>query len=279
MIGTLTIVGVGLIGGSIGLAAKKRGLARNIVGVGRSSRSLSEALELGIANVVTTSLTEGVVDADMVVFCTPVESIVPQVMEAASSCSPGTVLTDAGSTKSAIVRGLDDKLPAEVHFIGSHPLAGSEKRGPTFADANLFEKKVVVVTPTEQSDANALQKIHEFWSALGSRVVEMSPEDHDRALAVTSHLPHLLASALAGIVPEEYKPLCATGFRDTTRIAAGDPIIWSGIFKQNRDAVLQALRSLTGRLAELERALHDEDWQTIDRLLREAKAARDSLEG
>jgi prephenate dehydrogenase len=274
---TLAIVGVGLIGGSIGLAAKRRGLAARVVGVGRQQSSLDEALAVGAIDEAFLDLGQAVRRADFTVFCTPVDRIVEQVTGCASLCSPGSVLTDAGSTKAAIVRGLDGRLPAGVSFVGSHPLAGSEKRGPRFADPELFQNRVTVVTPTPQTDAAAIEKVIGFWRGLGSRVKVMEPEAHDRALALTSHLPHLAASALSSLLPPELRELAATGFRDTTRVAAGDPVLWTGIFLQNRQAVLDALGLLADRLEGLRTAIAAEDRAALDDLLAQAKRNRDAL--
>src|SRR5262249_23047058 len=226
---TLTIVGVGLIGGSVGLAAKKRGIAARVVGVGRRQDTLHHALSLGVIDDGVLDLTAAVRHTDMVIFCTPVDRIIEQVLAVASCCPAGTLLTDAGSTKAAIVHGVESRLPPGMTFVGSHPLAGSEKRGSEYADADLFQDRLTVVTQTPPTDQAALERVVSFWQALGSRVRVMSPEAHDRALAYTSHLPHLAASALAGILPPNVHELTATGFRDTTRIAAGDPASWTGI--------------------------------------------------
>src|SRR5262245_14658909 len=209
---TLTIVGVGLIGGSIGLAAKRRGLVRRVLGAGRRMDTLDQAAARGAIDEGTLDLASAVARAEVAVFCTPVEQIVEQVLAVSQSCSPGTLLTDAGSTKGVIVRALEGRMPAGVAFVGSHPLAGSEKRGPEHASANLFQDRVTVVTPTPHTDGAALDRTVEFWQSLGCRVVQLSPEDHDRALALTSHLPHLVASALAGLLPPELRDLTATGF-------------------------------------------------------------------
>ena len=262
---TLTIVGVGLIGGSIGLAAKQRGLAARVLGTGRRRASLDSALALGAIDEGFLEPASAIAQAEVVVFCTPVERIAEQVLANAPGCAPGTLLTDAGSTKAAIVRGVEGHLPAGVSFVGSHPLAGSEKRGPEHADANLFQGRLTVVTQTPATDSAALERTATFWRALGSRVRIMPPEDHDRALAMTSHLPHLLAAALAGILPPELYELTATGFRDTTRVAAGDPSIWTGIFTQNRLAVLDALKPLIERLTRFRQALEAADAETLVR--------------
>jgi cyclohexadieny/prephenate dehydrogenase len=276
-IGTLTIVGVGLIGGSIGLAARRRGLVGRVIGSGRNAPTLERARELGAIDHVCLDLCEAVRRADVAVFCTPVTLIAEQVLAAAPACGNGTLLTDAGSTKGAIVRALDGKLPRGVRFVGSHPLAGSEKRGPEHADADLFQGRVTVVTPTPRTDAAAVERTVEFWRGLDSRVVVMSPDEHDRALAMTSHLPHLLASALAGILPPELRELAATGFRDTTRVAAGDPSLWTGIFLQNRAALIEALGKLQDQVIDFKMALMTGDQAAIDALLARGKRSRDAL--
>jgi prephenate dehydrogenase len=274
---TLTIVGVGLIGGSIGLAVKRRGVAGRVVGVGRQQSSLDRARALGAIDEGSLDLSAAVPRSQIVIFCTPVDQIVAQVLSSAPGCAAGTLLTDAGSTKGAIVRGLDGRLPAYVAFVGSHPLAGSERRGPEHADGNLFEGKLTVLTPTSRTDPAALERTSAFWRALGSRVRIMNPDEHDQALALTSHLPHLAASALATILPPELRDLTATGFRDTTRVAAGDPSLWTAIFEQNRTAVLAALGLLQDRLIEFKRALAANDRAALDALLTRAKESRDAL--
>jgi len=274
---TLTIVGVGLIGGSIGLAAKKRGLARRVVGVGRNTPRLDVARSRGAIDEAQLDLATAMKQADIAVFCTPVDRITEQVLSAAPVCAPGTLLTDAGSTKAKIVAAIEGRLSNKVAFVGSHPLAGSEKHGPEHAAADLFVERWTVVTPTPKTDLKAVERTCDFWQALGARVRLMSPEDHDRALAVTSHLPHLAASALAGILPPELHELSATGFRDTTRVAAGDPDLWSAIFSHNRQALLDALCRYSDRVQEFRRALEAGDEAAIHDLLTQAKRVRDAL--
>ncbi len=276
-IDTLTIVGVGLIGGSIGLAARKRGIARHIIGVGRDAGSLQRARQTGAIDWFTLDLLEGVRPADIVVFCTPVDKIARQAEQAAAAFKKGALVTDAGSTKANIVRDLESRLPAGVHFVGSHPLAGSEKRGSDHANAELFNGRITVVTQTARTDRNALERAQEFWKALGSEVHVLDPETHDHALALTSHLPHLVASTLAGIVPPQWRPFAATGFRDTTRIAAGDPALWAAIFRENALAMCDALQRCTDRLNEFRKAIMNDDDATLIELLSYAKRVRDAL--
>jgi prephenate dehydrogenase len=276
-IATLTIVGVGLIGGSIGLAARRRGLAERILGAGRQAESLQRARAVGAIDEGFLDLNTAVQQADVAVFCTPVDRIAEQVLASAAGCRPGTLLTDAGSTKAAIVQAVEGRLHDGVAYVGSHPLAGSEKRGPEHARADLFQGRLTVVTRTLRTDPEAVERTAAFWRALGCRVRFMSPEEHDRALALTSHLPHLLASALAGILPPDLHELTATGFRDTTRVASGEPGLWTGIFEQNGQALLEALQALEQRVAGFRRALEAGDRRAVDDLLAQGKRIRDAL--
>jgi prephenate dehydrogenase len=276
-VSTLALVGVGLIGGSVGLAARRRGVGTRVVGFDRDRAALEQALARGILDEAAPDLAAAARAADLVVFCTPVDTIAAHVLAAAPACRPGSVLTDVGSTKAAIVRDLQGRLPAGVAFVGSHPLAGSEKNGPAFARADLFDDRLVVVTPMAPVDDRALSRVTAFWHSLGAAVRAMGPEEHDRALALTSHLPHLLASALAGVLPPEWAELTATGFRDTTRLAAGDPALWAAIFRSNQGSVLAALERLDGWLSRFRCALADGDTAALVELLRQGKAARDGL--
>ncbi len=274
---TLTIVGVGLIGGSIGLAAKRKGVAEVVVGAGRQQATLDRARALGALDDTCTDVAAAVRRADVAVFCTPVNLIAEQVVACAAGCKPGTLLTDAGSTKAAIVRAVEGRLPKGVAFVGGHPLAGSEKRGPEHAAADLFEGRLTVVTPTPRTDPAAEARVITFWKALGARVKVMKPEEHDRALALTSHLPHLVASVLSGLLPDALRELTATGFRDTTRVAAGDPSIWTGIFLQNRAELVEALGAFQDQVSDFKTALMANDPAAVDALLARGKRNRDAL--
>jgi len=276
---TLTIVGVGLIGGSIGLAAKRRGLAGQVRGVGWRQQTLDQARARGAIDEASLDLATAAPGSDIIVFCTPVDGIVGQVLAAAPLCTPGTLMTDAGSTKAVIVRGVEGHLPDGVAFVGGHPLAGSEKRGPLHAEPDLFQGRVTVVTRTASTPPEALARAVAFWQALGSRVRLMDPDEHDQALALTSHLPHVVASALAQALPPELYEFTGTGFRDTTRVAAGDPALWTGIFRHNRAAVLDALDRFGARLDRFRQALRAGDPAALAALLAEAKKVRDALKG
>ncbi len=272
---TVAIIGVGLIGGSIGLALRERKLAKHVVGIGRRPEKLRKAVAAGAVSRTTQQIAEGVCHAELVVVCTPVDSIAGNVREAAAACPAGALLTDAGSTKASIVRGLNGTLPHFVTFVGSHPLAGSEKVGCEHARANLIDGRTVVVTPTRKTSEQDVQRTADFWSALGGSVLLMSPAAHDRALAATSHLPHILAAALAHITAEEDLPLTAGGWRDCTRIAAGDAELWSQILSDNRDNVLRAVGRFEKSLARFRSALARGDSKRLNDLLKEAKQRRD----
>jgi cyclohexadieny/prephenate dehydrogenase len=276
-ISTLVIVGVGLIGGSLALAARRRGVAARIVGIDQQPEVLDQALRDGLLDEARPYPSQTVGDADLVVFCTPVDCIAAQVIEVGAQCRPGTLLTDVGSTKAAIVRDVSGCLPAGVVFIGSHPLAGSEKHGLTYANAHLLEGRLVIVTPTAGTNDIALSRIGSFWTSLGARVQVMDADEHDRALALTSHLPHLLSSTLAGILPAELYELTATGFRDATRLAAGRPLLWSAILRANRTHLLAALDRLDDRLKQFREALLRGDSTSLEALLELGKKVRDDL--
>jgi cyclohexadieny/prephenate dehydrogenase len=276
-IGTLTIVGVGLIGGSVGLAARRRGIAARVIGVGRRRETVDRALRIGAVTHGLVDLRAGVVGADLVMFCTPVDKIVAGVLEAALACPEEAVLTDAGSTKGEIVAALEAALPPPTRFVGGHPIAGSEKQGVEHATADLFEGRVAVVTPTPRTNRAALERVMDFWRALGAQMRIMDPAAHDRALAWTSHLPHLIAAGLARLLPAGLQGLTGSGFRDATRIAAGDPSLWTGILLQNRDALLESMQELRSGLGRWQAALEARDRPALETLLTEAKRVRDAL--
>ena len=283
---TVAIVGVGLIGGSIGMALRERELARRVVGIGRRQESLRTARRVGAVNNTTVDLAKGVAEADLVIVCTPVGRVVDDIRRAAENCPPDTLITDTGSTKSTIVEAfnsdddhpsVDKTLPRGCRYLGSHPLAGGEKIGPAHASADLFEGRVTVVTPTKSTRAEDFDLLESFWTALGSMVVKMTAAEHDRALSITSHMPHAVAAVLACSVPEEFFRLIGTGFLDTTRIAAGGTENWKHIFALNRDNILAALSHFGRNLASLETAIRNGDQAMIERILTLAKNNRDAL--
>ena len=223
------------------------------------------------------NLESGVREAQLVVVCTPVDNVVELTIRAAESCPGDALITDAGSVKAAIVDALAAKLDPRVRFVGSHPMAGSEQQGPAAADAQLFENRVAVVTPTRRTKEEDACEVEAFWRALGSEVVRMSPGQHDRAVAMTSHLPHLVAAAVSGSTKESLLKLCATGWRDTTRVAAGDAELWTQILLANRDEVLAAMTKMDKMLEKFRGALSRGDARGMRQLLSQAKRRRDAL--
>jgi prephenate dehydrogenase len=258
-LGTVAIVGVGLIGGSIGRALRVRGLADRVVGVGRDEARLAEARRLGAIDEGTTGLAAGVADAEVVVVCTPVSRIAEDVAAAAAHGPDGALITDAGSTKGAIVAEVEADPRSRAAFVGAHPVAGSERQGVAHARADLFDGRACVLTPTDRTPPDRLQRARRFWRALGCRLVEMGPAAHDAELALTSHLPHAVAAALAATVPVEALPLAAGAYRDGTRVAGSDPDLWAAIFLQNRASLLDAIAAFEGRLGDLRHALAASD--------------------
>lgn len=281
-LGTVAIIGVGLIGGSIGQAIRSRGLADRVVGIGRDAARLAEAVELGAIDAGTTELGQGVNGADVVVVCTPVTRIAADVQSVAELGPREVLITDAGSTKQRIVEAVELDPRARGCFVGGHPIAGSERKGVAAAAPDLFEAKACILTPTEKTPPDRLQRARAFWSSLGCRLIELSPREHDSALALTSHLPHAVAAALAGSIPRETLTMAAGAYRDGTRVAGSDASLWAGIFRENRAPILESLKTFRSSLAGLESALEADDEQGIIAWWDHAKNRRahfDSLNG
>jgi prephenate dehydrogenase len=276
-VSTLAIVGVGLLGGSIAAAAKSRRMVGRVVGIGRDASRLELARQRSLIDAASTEIAAAA-DADLVMICTPVDRIVADVLKAAATCRPGTLITDVGSVKGSICSDLAIGLPAGIDFVGSHPLAGSEKNGFEHADADLLEGRVCVVTPDQRTNPAAVIRLREFWSKLGARVIEMSPEAHDHALAESSHLPHMAAAVLAATLQDAHRPFAATGFRDSTRIAAGDASLWAAILLANADEVLSACNRYERVWQDFAQAVAARDAKRLRALLQQARENRMSLE-
>lgn len=279
---TVAILGVGLIGGSIGLAVRSRRMATEVIGIGRDPASLELAVARGAVDRATTDLQEGVGSADVVIVCTPVNRIIEDVRRSAEAAGPDVLITDAGSSKRQIVEGVERHPRSASVFVGAHPVAGSERSGVAHARADLFEGRPCVLTPTSRTPSDRLDRAGRFWSGIGCRVLEMGPVEHDEVLAYTSHLPHAMAAALAGSVPADWLPLAAGAYRDGTRVAGADTGLWTAIFRENRGPLLKALDSLRDRLAGFQYALMTDDEEAIRRWWDEARqrrAAYDELAG
>ncbi|MDK1031986.1 MAG: prephenate dehydrogenase/arogenate dehydrogenase family protein [Planctomycetia bacterium] len=273
----VTILGVGLIGGSLALALKVRGLALRIVGVGHREASIEKALDCGAIDQGTLSADEGVSGSDMVVLATPVSLFAPLMQQAAYALAPGTIVIDVGSVKRSVIRDVVPLVPAGCHFVPCHPLAGSECRGIDAARADLLEGAVCVITPTEETDAESLRRVTEMWQAVGMKVAKLTPESHDRLIAGASHLPHVVASALVHALADDAEHLAATGFADTTRVAGGAPGLWCDILLANADEVLDSIASFSGVLSKFCDALKARDGDTLKTLLTEARARRNNI--
>ncbi len=281
-LGKVAIFGVGLIGGSLGLALKKKGLAREVAGIGRRSSSIRKAVGREAVDWGTLSVTKGVKGAELVVLAVPVGLIAEKGVEAAAKMDEGAVLTDVGSVKGAAMRELERNLPAvrraRVEFVGGHPIAGSEKSGVEAASAELFDGSVCVLTPGKASSRRALRLVSEMWRSVGCRVVKMSAREHDRLLGEVSHLPHAVASALVQAISEEALEYGAGGFGDTTRIAGGSARLWADILIANRREILRAMGRFEKDLAHLRSAIEKGDRDMVMRLLEETKAKRELFE-
>ncbi len=276
----LVILGPGLLGGSIGLAARRRRIARRIVVWGRRPEAARDAVAAGAADEAAATPAEAVRGADLILLCTTVEAM-PRIARAMRpGLARGALVTDVGSTKRNVVRRVGALLAGRATWIGSHPMAGGEREGLRAARAELFEGATCIVTPTSDSSARGLRRIREFWEALGGRSVVMSPAEHDAVVALVSHVPHLAAAALVNVVGRENPAAlrCAgNGFRDMTRIASGSPGMWTGIARSNRTEICRGLGKLIAELQGLARGLTDGSGETLRARLDRAKALRDEM--
>ena len=258
----LTLIGLGLIGSSIAHAARRGGLATEIVGYARSQETRDTAAQLGFLDRVTGSAAEAVEGADLVILCIPVGAIGTVMQQIAPSLAPDCIVSDVGSVKSAVIAQALPHTPDSVHLVPAHPLAGTEESGPESGFAELFDNRWCIITPLPDNDPAAVQRTREFWEGLGSNVDLMDAAHHDRVLAVTSHIPHLIAYSIVGtasdletVTESEVVKYSASGFRDFTRIAASDPTMWRDVFLHNKDATLEVLGRVTEDLFALQRAI------------------------
>jgi prephenate dehydrogenase len=278
----VTIVGVGLLGGSLGLALRRRRLAKHVTGYVRRASSIAECGKLGAVDLATRNLLEAVAGADLIVLCTPLAQMRPLVEKMRPALNRGVIVTDVGSVKAGVVQELEKLLAkAGAHFIGSHPMAGSEKTGVSSARADLFANAVCVVTPTPRSNPAALRKVEGLWKALGSKLLRLDPEAHDALVSRSSHLPQVTAVTLANLVLSPFNSrnqaaLCANGFRDATRMASGSPEMWRDIALANRKHLARALDAFIADLEKFRKSLQAADAKAITQWLSTAKQRRDA---
>ena len=278
----ITIVGVGLLGGSIGLAARQRRLAGEVAGFVRRAASLKDCEKAGAVDYATTDLCAAVSNADLVILCTPLAQMRTLTEQFLPALKRGAIVTDVGSVKADVVRELESVIAKSgAHFIGSHPMAGGEKMGVLASRADLYASAVCVVTPTKKSNAAAVRKVEQFWKSLGSRTLRLDAAKHDLLVSRSSHLPHVAAAALAGLVlnpasPEAQAALCANGFRDTTRIASGSPEMWRDIALANRKNLSQSVDAFVGELKKFQTVLKKGDTKAVEKFFATAKDRRDN---
>jgi len=278
------LLGVGLVGASLALAMRRAGLAAHIAGHSRSAETRARAKAVGFADTMHETAAGAVRDADLVVLATPVGAFGALAAEIAPVLAPGTIVTDVGSVKVAVIRDVGPHIPQGVHFIPGHPIAGTEESGPEAGFAELFDGRWCILTPPPGADQAAVERLGEFWQRCGSEVEVMDPKHHDLVLAITSHLPHLIAYNIVGTAADletvtqgEVIKYSAGGFRDFTRIAASDPTMWRDVFLNNREAVLEMLGRFTEDLAALQRAIRWGDGEALFDLFTHTRAIRRSV--
>lgn len=277
----VAFIGIGLIGSSIARVMRRDGLAGSIVACARTDKTLAAVQKLDLADEVTKDAAEAAKDADLIMICTPVSTYGAIAESIAPSLKPGAIVTDVGSVKASAVEAVLPHLPDGVHFVPGHPIAGTENSGPEAGFDTLFEGRWFLITPPPGTDQAAIDKVAELWTRAGSNIDYLEPEHHDQVLAITSHLPHLIAYTIVGTatdledhIKSEVVKYSASGFRDFTRIAASDPVMWRDIFIANRDAVLEMLGRLSEDLAGLQRAIRVGDGDTLETLFRRTREIR-----
>jgi prephenate dehydrogenase len=279
MFDKVAIIGTGLIGGSMGMALRHRGLAGTVVGIGRRRSSVELAEQVGAVDSGTLDLAEGLESADLVVLATPIAALDALAPRVAKAAAPGAILTDVASSKATVIQTISGALSerADMAYVPSHPMAGGERKGPLAASANLFERSFCILTPLDGTAPEALDAIRTMWSGLGASVVAMSSAEHDRLVARISHVPHLAAVALMSIVAEDTMQYCGGGLRDTTRIAAGDPDLWGDICESNRSEILRGIGEYIESLRRMADYLRDGQMDLLRGELADSKAKRERL--
>jgi prephenate dehydrogenase len=278
----ITIIGVGLLGGSIGLAARKNRVAGEIAGFVRREKNVRDCEKFGATDFATTDLLAAVSNSDLIILCTPLAQMLPLAKQFLPALKRGAIVTDVGSVKRGVVRELESIVKKSgAHFIGSHPMAGAEKTGVAAARENLFENAVCVLTPSKKSNPTAVRKLEKFWKSLGARVLKLDAAQHDLLASRSSHLPHVVAATLANLVlnpanPKAQAQLCATGFRDTTRIAAGSPEMWRDIALANRKNLSRSVDAFVSELKKFQAALKTGDAKAVEKYFATAKQRRDN---
>lgn len=277
----IALIGIGLIGSSISHAVRRTGLAKSIVGAARTEATIETALSLGLIDEGFADPSDAVQGADLVFVCVPVGASGAIAKQISGALSPGAIVSDVGSVKAAVIEAMAPHIPEGVHFIPGHPIAGTEQSGPEAGFAELFDGRWCILTPPPGADEAAVKRLSDFWQALGSKVETMDAAHHDLVLAITSHVPHLIAynivntaAHLERVTDREVIKFSAGGFRDFTRIAASDPTMWRDVFLNNKEAALEMLARFSEDLSELQRAIRFGDGETLHKLFSDARALR-----
>ncbi|MGI9415530.1 MAG: prephenate/arogenate dehydrogenase family protein [Hyphomicrobiales bacterium] len=275
------VIGLGLIGSSLCHVMRREGLAGHISGHARSRATRDKAVEIGLVDSIHDGAAEAVADADLVIVCVPVGACGQVAAAIGPMLKPGAIVTDVGSVKGHVIAAMAPHMPDGVHFICGHPVAGTEESGPESGFASLFEDRWCILTPTAGTDKEACNRLEAFWKACGSSVERMDPEHHDLVLAITSHVPHLIAYNIVGtaadleeVTRSEVIKYSAAGFRDFTRIAASDPVMWRDVFLTNRDGVLEMLGRFTEDLTALQRMIRNGDGEALQALFTRTRSIR-----
>tara|TARA_B110000305_G_scaffold236567_1_gene298203 strand:+ start:1940 stop:2860 length:921 start_codon:yes stop_codon:yes gene_type:complete len=278
------IIGLGLIGGSIGLSLKRLNSSSQVVGYAKTKSTLKRAVERGLVDKVEENLINAVNDADFVILATPLSMFKSIIGEISPFLKEGCIISDTGSAKLSVIKELKNIIPGNIEFVPGHPIAGTEESGPDSGFAELFDNRWCILTPTEDNTSNAIHLVKKFWESLGSKVEIMEPSHHDKVLAITSHIPHLIAfnivgtaNNLANVTEKEVVKYSAGGFRDFTRIAASDPKMWSDIFTYNSEAVLEMLELFSNDLAKLKDAVKKKDSDLLFSNFEKTRAVRKNI--
>ena len=278
------IIGLGLIGGSIGLSLKRLNSSSQVVGYAKTKLTLKRAVERGLVDKVEENLINAVNDADFVILATPLSMFKSIIGEISPFLKEGCIISDTGSAKLSVIKELKNIIPGNIEFVPGHPIAGTEESGPDSGFAELFDNRWCILTPTEDNTSNAIHLVKKFWESLGSKVEIMEPSHHDKVLAITSHIPHLIAfnivgtaNNLANVTEKEVVKYSAGGFRDFTRIAASDPKMWSDIFTYNSEAVLEMLELFSNDLAKLKDAVKKKDSDLLFSNFEKTRAVRKNI--
>jgi len=276
MVDTLAIIGVGLLGGSIALSVRKQRLARHIIGISRSQESLEVARQRGMIDEGYLEIGEACRSASLAIICTPVDHVA-SIARSLLEQFPQMIVSDVGSTKADIVREMDAAGPVASRFVGGHPLAGSEKNGPEHASDDLFQSRLMFLSPSIGTAPATTALLTQFWQALGSQVIEMEADQHDAIMAMTSHLPHLASYSLANVTPLDFLQYSGTGLRTMTRLAGGDPTMWTAIAMSNRQHLLKGLELYKQGLLQFEQALRAGDAAQLHQLFTQGKRTHHAL--